>query len=871
MKHFNKLYALLLLCLFGWGSLSAQTIPCNTSQKLIKQFDASVSATGERGLIGNKWSGVSNVVDNNLTNAATYTTLIGMSAWIEVESSTTFEAGSFAAFYFDRLDILSLGSGTKIETFLNGNKVESVDKKKFITTLFNNNTNRIGFFTSQKFNKVRITIDPGTQAWFTASVYYAEVFRACDGPALNCNADTNITAPTYPAVINPLRTDVSGLTVGAVLNPDNVVDNDNSNYATLTTPIGVLNKAFLSVLVGAKPYDAGTYAGFRIKNETLVNLAMLDRITIKTYLKGVEQESKSGPALLLGAQILDVNNAQIVGFVTSRSFDEVQIIAEQLVATSLKATQVYNLVLNKPCEGADLVCNTQTTMAKPNYPVFINTSGTGVTGLAGLATVINPENVVDSNTDNYASINLAASGASSGTLAVKKALAPYAAGTYAGFEIQSSSIFNAQFLQQMTVSTYDAAGNKLESANGNGLILGIGTDLLASSGRYVLGFVTTKAFSEVRITVTNLVGLDLGSTKIYKMVVMKSCPKPINCNSSYYWTQPDFPVVVNAQRTGVKSLACTACSVNSPGNIINSNPNDYSRIKLTAGVGNQASISVVDASATYPVGTFAGFTVKDRYFFVQGDLLEYITIKTYNDGVLQESKTSVDLIDLTLLIPIWGTGTKNIGFYTTKPFDEVQIVTGSISSLENIIDVYGIFIDTRKSNGESLSCVKPIIANGDKFSVKGSTGGVTPSVLANDTVNGVSATTSNVDLSLAPNTTLPAGFTLNADGTITVAPNTPAGDYTVQYQICEKGKANNCAIGNAQVKVEAPVLVATTDNLGDFNSGVAGVTSSILANDTYDGQPATTANVNIVLDPTPLPQGITMNPDGTFNVAANAA
>jgi hypothetical protein len=68
-------------------------------------------------------------------------------------------------------------------------------------------------------------------------------------------------------------------------------------------------------------------------------------------------------------------------------------------------------------------------------------------------------------------------------------------------------------------------------------------------------------------------------------------------------------------------------------------------------------------------------------------------------------------------------------------------------------------------------------------------GGVVPglNVLTNDTLNGAPIVPANV--TIAPVTAGP--LTVNADGTVNAAPGTPAGPYTVTYQVCENLNPGN--------------------------------------------------------------------------------
>ncbi|NRT13567.1 PKD domain-containing protein, partial [Flavobacterium sp. 14A] len=148
--------------------------------------------------------------------------------------------------------------------------------------------------------------------------------------------------------------------------------------------------------------------------------------------------------------------------------------------------------------------------------------------------------------------------------------------------------------------------------------------------------------------------------------------------------------------------------------------------------------------------------------------------------------------------------------------------------------------------------------------INGNTGGTTPSVLTNDTLNGTPVNPSDVVITSTPNGPL----TVNpVDGTVTVAPNTPAGDYTVQYTICEVINPDNCDTATVTVTVEKSPIDAVNDTLGPIDGGAGGTTPSVLTNDTLNGTPVNPSDVVI----TSTPNGpLTVNPvDGTVTVAPN--
>ncbi len=179
----------------------------------------------------------------------------------------------------------------------------------------------------------------------------------------------------------------------------------------------------------------------------------------------------------------------------------------------------------------------------------------------------------------------------------------------------------------------------------------------------------------------------------------------------------------------------------------------------------------------------------------------------------------------------------------------------------------------------------PILANDDTgaAAVNGFTGGTAyADVLANngngtDTLGGVPATLATVTLSQLATTN--PNVTLNpATGAVLVAPATPAGTYTVVYEICQTLDPANCAAASAEAIVSAAAIAALDDvNAPDISTVTGGTAyANILANngngpDTLNGVAATFANV-VVTSSTSSNAGVTLNPaTGQISVAAGTA
>ncbi|WP_188504108.1 DUF7507 domain-containing protein, partial [Parapedobacter pyrenivorans] len=180
----------------------------------------------------------------------------------------------------------------------------------------------------------------------------------------------------------------------------------------------------------------------------------------------------------------------------------------------------------------------------------------------------------------------------------------------------------------------------------------------------------------------------------------------------------------------------------------------------------------------------------------------------------------------------------------------------------------------------------PIAANDDGFGpVNGTDGGTTPSVLDNDTLNGDPVDPDDITLNVggdevtAPvpfideeGTPVP-GVVLNPNGTVTVSRGTPAGEYTLDYTICEELNPDNCSDpATVTVVVEAAPIEANDDDLGPVNGADGGTTPSVLDNDTLNGDPVDPDDITLTpgtptdSDGNPT-DNLTMNPDGTITVS----
>ncbi|HKO76770.1 MAG TPA: hypothetical protein VJU52_06110, partial [Flavobacterium sp.] len=881
---FRRILFFLIFYAYSTTTISAQ---CNTETPLpfIDSAFGNLTASGSLGgvCLLCSASNASRLIDADLNNFATAAVTIGVTGSVNykvTDSDTDYIAGTYAGYRIDTRGLLNvnlLGSIT-IRTYLNGGLRETATGSSLLGVgLLNGSGNNyvVGFNTTKSFDAIEISIGSLVGLLNTVDVYYPVIRNYCAGPALSCNTVSPMNLPTYPVSLEPSHTGVSGVTVGNIYDAKNVISSSTADYATIALNIGVVSSGSISVKDQLTDYPVGTYAGFEIENSNLLSVSALANIYITTYLNGAPQDQFSGNNLVVNGSLLNTSGRHKVGFVSTKAFDEVQISIRQTIGLNLGSTKVYGAVFENFCAGPNLVCNTQTGMVAPTYPVYINGVNTGIDGVACVAcSVNNADNLIDQNTSNYAQINLTVGAVASGSISVKDQITDYPIGSFVGFTLENPSLLNVNALDAITITTY-LNGSPQEIKFGNSALATVGTNLLVGSSLHTIGFITTKAFDEARITITNTVAVNLGVVNVYNAVFQKLCPVTLECNKTYALTNPTFPVIIDSGKTGVDGVACVACAVNNTNNVLTASTTDFATILVTAGVIAPASIAVLDQLSTYPVGTFAGFTIKDLNSLIQLDLFSSLTISTYLDGVLRDSKSASQLLNLSLLTPFGsGSGIYNVGFQASKTFDEIRISVGSLASVINDINVYGAFVNTASTSGGTLFCAVIDAVNDGFPPTIGSVGNSNiGNVLTNDTLNGNPVAISDIDLTvITPAVPITVGasvpFIDPVTGVVSIPAGTPAGNYTITYQICYKLNSLTCDSATVTISVTAAVIDAVDDiNTGTIYGTTGGNTGiNVYANDTLNGNPVNPSDVVL----TSLPNGpLTVNTDGSVMVAAN--
>ena len=662
------------------------------------------------------------------------------------------------------------------------------------------------------------------------------------------NASCNQKSPWINGTFTNLTASGSttGICLGSATGAANLIDSNLSNFASLNlNGLGCIGTYIVKDNDVADIYPAGTFAGFEVSATGLLNTSIAATVTIRTYSNGSLVETYNAVTSLIGvnSSLLNANGNAVLGFITTQPFSEIRIVYQPLVSVSFSA-QVYGAVLEKYCAGTAFACNVQTQMNNPAYPTSIEGYNTGVTGLACVGcSVTNSENIISSSTTDYATITLAVATGSTGSVAVKDNLTNYVAGTFTGFNISNPNLINANVLSGITVKTY--LNGILKESSTTGTLVSLNSMLLNGTGEQLVGLITTQAFDEVKLEVTNLIGV-LNTTRVYNAVFQKFCAGPaLSCSTNTYLLNPTYPAIIDGALTGINGAVCVGCSIINTNNVVDNSTINYADIVLTVGVLSSGSIAVKDVLITYPIGTFAGFDVENAALVGLG-LLSGASVSTYLNGVLQESSAG-NLISLTLL----SVSRQIVGFKTTKTFDEVRFTASN---------TVGVDVGDTRVYGAVLKA----------SSVAGVTAPVIPAPFS--TVKNT-CPSSTVNLNSLVTSSTPVGasliwFTNNAHTGVVYA--SPIAATTGTYFAFYYDSVKDC-----YSPASSPVTVIITVCANPDNAtAIAGSASTILilANDkNVDGTAVTdlTKIITPIITTLPTKGTATVNFDGSINYIPN--
>ncbi len=487
-------------------------------------------------------SNTQNVVNANTSDFATINLTAGalttasVAVWDVLDS---YNAGTYAAVdvSFPALADINLLSGVTLSTYNNGTLQESTSDAGLVslgTSLVDGRQKQtIGFLTTEPYDEIVIRLSNAATANIGETrVYAASVTAFCHGEPISCGQLVQLTAPDYPLFINGRTTGAGGTgCIGCgINNPDRIINNDNSDYATIEMTAGVLATSSVGISDALTTYPAGSFAGFDIQ---FLNLATTDAwgsLNIHLYNNGTLVQSGDGLNLLAGVTtdlIAGAYQRQVVGIISNTDFDEIQLSVNQLAGATLGELRIYGLYIEAdltavPGNTCVVPCDFSSILNAESWNVgegaVVNSAHTGIAGIAGVNTkVLNAWNAVSPDPGDYATLYNTGDAATRSSLSVATPSLVFPAGTHTGFVIDKNPfVVGAALLPAITLNTY-LNGELQESATESRLL-----DLTLAfqwagtpTTPYSVGFQTTKPFDEVQISVANLASVADQYVRVY--------------------------------------------------------------------------------------------------------------------------------------------------------------------------------------------------------------------------------------------------------------------------------------------------------------------------------------------------------------------
>ena len=430
----------------------------------------------------------------------------------------------------------ALGTVT-LRTYLNGTAPAQRQEQKVVPAtvlkalLLGTGTRptQLEFVTSKPFDAVEVEFGGVLGINYTTDIYYAYGVR----PGIQTQAGgytSRFAAPTSGEYV--AATTTGGL-CGAtdVENPSFVADYDLTNFALLHTTAAVLCNPLLRARLAGVPVTGvpiGFYAGFVIGQQSLLDVSLLSSLQLTTYLRGVQQEERTGPGLL-DLTLLPSNKAQLA-FAATKAFDEVKIQRVGLL-TALDDLEVYYAFglapaafqgiasllsdFSAPQAGTDYFNSSPQTV---DYGLLVLGS-LQVLGQVTLSSAIDPQKAADANmsASDYAVLNttgtnlLTLANTASAYLELKLNGAGRAGNRVGMVVSDGAGLLDVAALRRLTLSTYDANNVIIESKSGDELL---SVPLFDGSPRQQVSFLASRDFSYVRLDVTSALAVS-SNTRVY--------------------------------------------------------------------------------------------------------------------------------------------------------------------------------------------------------------------------------------------------------------------------------------------------------------------------------------------------------------------
>lgn len=490
------------------------------------------------------------------------------------------------------------------------------------------------------------------------------------------------------------------------MNP--LIDANLNNSVSMGNFASLISGNGISVKNTNTTYPAGFITGFNVDLGTsFITVDLLSSLRISTYKNGVLQESTTSSTLLSVPAFGGNKNRIFLHFKTTKEFNEVRLYQTNVLSV-FSAMNVYYAFAFDPAK-----------MPVDNNGICDDIiAGSGVDGnvsgsssfLAPLSFVQNRERIGDGNKNSYGSIVLPAGLLGSYSVGVLDKNQVYPAGNRTGFVISpddEGKLLSAEFLKNITVETY-LYGQLQDSrrlSDGGGLInikvLGFGT------GKQKVTLTATKPFNEVRLKVTQTLGVNIGALKVYY-----AFEEPVTCDCDDKIQTSGSAISGNlvtgtSWTSGPGFLGLILAKMVNPQAIVDNNTTNYATATIPAAsfLSIFSAYATVGTNTTLPANTYAGFTLEKSANLIGVSVLENITVTLYNGNTLTDTFTSTG----SLISGNFFTTNSNkfyVGGKSTKPFNRIKVTfySGTAVRLPQSYNIYNAFASRDDDNDGVPNC-----------------------------------------------------------------------------------------------------------------------------------------------------------------------
>lgn len=341
-----------------------------------------------------------NVIDGDLSNFVVTSSLVSVGNSTPVigvrNKEKVYPVGTRTGFAVKNIGGLlsaSVLSNVYIRTYLAGQPRETFTASQLLLSAEvlsgDKNLQKISAVTTQSFDAVALYVNGIASVLTGLRVYYAfeESSTACSNLIVD-DCTQMITADnSFKAQFEMTRTGYFGLAClnCQITNLGNIIDNNSSNYATITQTVGV--GAISSVSIKTPQTITPKYqTGFIISSPvSLLDATVLGGITINTYNNGTPVDSYTASAALINLQVIDAASGKImIRFTPTANFNEIRLSIAATVS-ALQTINVYGAFVRADSDGdgvpdcMDKCCGSNDFVVDPDgygIPAACNISST---------------------------------------------------------------------------------------------------------------------------------------------------------------------------------------------------------------------------------------------------------------------------------------------------------------------------------------------------------------------------------------------------------------------------------------------------------------------------------------------------------------